>query len=145
MRTSISADLRRSLKDTSVPEGPRRQMRRQRSARLLGFAPATSSTMSPTLTPARSAGPPGARPATTSFDPASVVYMPSHGRDSRDERPSFSMSSRIGSSRSIGTSMLPCRVPASTFSCTSSDPMARSLPSEPISAEPPHCGCAGAV
>ena len=31
-------------------------------------------------TPARSAGPPGARPATTRRSPASVVYMPSHGR-----------------------------------------------------------------
>ena len=58
-------------------------------------------------------------------------------------RPSFSMSSRIGSRRSIGTIMLPWSVPASTFSCTRSEPMPSSLPSAPISAAPPHCGCAG--
>src|SRR5690242_14696592 len=64
---------RATLSGTIAPALPSAQVRRKRSARLAGFAPASSSTTSPTRSPAFSAGAPGARPAMTSREPASVT------------------------------------------------------------------------
>ncbi len=54
-------------------------------------------------------------------------------------------SSRIGSSRSTGTNMLPSTVSSPDFSCSSSEPMPISRPSSSSSAVPLHSGCGGVV
>ena len=105
----------------------------------------TATTRSPACTPARSAGPPLARPLTTRRPSRSAVYMPSHGRGGSAERPVRTRSSRIGSSRSTGTNMLPSTVSSPAFSCTSSEPMPMSRPSSSSSAAPLHSGCGGVV
>ena len=67
----------------------------------------TATTTSPGAMPARSAGPPVARPFTTSPLGVSAVYIPSHGRGGTPDRPVRRRSSRIGASRSAGTNMFP--------------------------------------
>ena len=98
------------LKDmlsTGCSAGPTLQILRNSCARLATGVPAASRIRTPSCTPAISAGPPGARPPTTTSPSISVAYKPSHARVGPADRPVLSMSFRIGSSKSIGTNMLP--------------------------------------
>src|SRR6266705_2560304 len=72
-RTRDTEPLRTRVIGTSTPAAPVLQIFRNTSASPLTRPPATSITMSPTCTPARSAGAPPARPETTTCPLTSVA------------------------------------------------------------------------